>query len=57
MTLTTKECERAASGAEFFLAVVSGLAALLHLLPVPLHLSIRPNGNVMRTGTKQFSPT
>jgi hypothetical protein len=58
VTLTAKECERAASGAEFFLVVVSGLAAdsnpVLRLVPDPLHqLRIRPNGNVMLTGIKQ----
>ncbi|MFI0711391.1 sacsin N-terminal ATP-binding-like domain-containing protein [Streptomyces inhibens] len=58
VTLTAKECERAASGAEFFLVVVSGLAAdsnpVLRLVPDPLHqLGIRPNGNVMLTGIKQ----
>ncbi|MFE9284801.1 sacsin N-terminal ATP-binding-like domain-containing protein [Streptomyces olivaceus] len=58
VTLTAKECERAASGAEFFLVVVSGLAAdsnpVLRLVPDPLHqLRIRPSGNVMLTGIKQ----
>ena len=56
--LTAKECERAASGAEFFLVVVSGLAAdsdpVLRLVPDPLNqLGIRPNGNVILTGIKQ----
>ncbi|MGW7378045.1 hypothetical protein [Streptomyces sp. NPDC054794] len=57
VTLTAKECERAASGAEFFLVVVSGLAAdsdpVLRLVPDPLHqLRIRSNGNVtLRPGS------
>ncbi|GHC44502.1 sacsin N-terminal ATP-binding-like domain-containing protein [Streptomyces cinnamoneus] len=58
VTLTARECERAASGAEFFLVVVSGLAAdsdpVLRLVPDPLHqLGTRPSGNVMLTGIKQ----
>lgn len=58
VTVTAKECERAASGVEFFLVVVSGLAAdsnpVLRLVPDPLHqLRIRPNGSVMLTGIKQ----
>lgn len=58
VTLTAKECERATSGAEFFLVVVSGLAAdsdpALRLIPDPLHqLRICPNGNVVLTGIKQ----
>ncbi len=58
VTLTASECERASSGAEFFLVVVSGLAAdsepVLRLVPDPLHqLRIRPNGSVMLTGIRQ----
>lgn len=58
VTLTAKECERAASGAKFFLVVASGLAAdsgpVLRFVPDPLHqLGVRPNGNVMLTGIKQ----
>ncbi|MEU3499998.1 hypothetical protein ABZ726_04220 [Streptomyces hundungensis] len=58
VTLTAKECERAASGAEFFLVVVSGLAAdsdpVLRLVPDPLRqLGVCPSGNVILTGIKQ----
>ncbi|MFI1947401.1 sacsin N-terminal ATP-binding-like domain-containing protein [Streptomyces virginiae] len=58
VTLTAAECERAASGRDFFLVVASGLAVgsepTLRLIPDPLRqLRIRPTGNVLLSGIKK----